>query len=88
MPLAGGIHIGYEKIYLIGLLTQLYLDNNQPEYANIFFKFGMKIIHGKNNTAYKEHWDFINQIDSGLLNYDYMEEINSFLDLKIEIDKK
>lgn len=34
----------YEKIYLIGLLCHAYLDNKQPEIADVFFKLGMQMI--------------------------------------------
>lgn len=81
-------NIGYNRLYLIGLLCQVYLDCNQPEYANIYFKFGMKIIREKNFSDYKKHWDYVNSIDSNIPKYDFMKEVDSFLDLKIQIDKK
>lgn len=37
-------NIGYEIIYLIGMLCQSYLDINQPEISNDFFNYGMKLI--------------------------------------------
>jgi len=65
--------IGYDKIYLIGLLIRLFIDNNQPEYANLFFNFGMKIINA----------NYLLSSDNELV-----DDINSFLDLRIEIENK
>lgn len=59
--------VDYEILYLIGMLCQAYLQNDQPKIANKFFKYGMTIADELNET--------------------YERDINSFLDLKIEIDK-
>jgi len=45
--------LGYEILYLVGLLCQLHLDNGQPEYAETYFKFGMKIID-ENERSYND----------------------------------
>jgi len=63
---------GYAVIYLIGMLCQAYIDNKQPEIANNFFQFGMDIIT-KNEDKNSNT---------------YSEDIDSFLDLKIVIDRE
>jgi len=45
--------ISYEKIYLVGMLCQAYLDNKQPEMANVFFRLGMQMID-ENHIKYSE----------------------------------
>ncbi len=64
--------VGYEILYLIGMLCQVHLDNGHPDTAEKYFKFGMEIIeeNKKMNTD------------------TYEEDINSFLDLKIVIDSE
>lgn len=42
--------VGYAIIYLIGMLCEAYLDNEQPELAETFFNYGMKIIDESNDT--------------------------------------
>jgi len=61
-------NVDYALLYIIGMICQLYLDNNQPELSEEFFIKGMKII--------KES------------DINYNRDINSFLDLKILIDRK
>lgn len=70
LTLAKYSNVGYEILYLIGMLCQAYLENDQPEIANDFFKKGMTII---------EQGEIENK-DT------YTNDINSFLDLKIIID--
>ena len=66
--------IGYEIICLLGLLSEIYLDNNQKEMAENIFRLGMTLIErGK-----------MNNVDLG----SYNEDIDSFLDLKIKIDMR
>ena len=72
LTLAKYSNAGYEIIYLIDILCQAYLENDQPEIANDFFKKGMNIIEQGEN----ENRDT------------YADDINSFLDLKIVIDKE
>ena len=50
-------NIGYPVVYLIGMICQACLDNNQPELADKFFKCGMKILD-ENDSTYE---DDINQ---------------------------
>lgn len=65
--------IGYEIIYLLGLLSQIYLDNNQKEMAEKIFRLGMNLIEdGKRKN-----------MDLG----SYNKDIDAFLDLKIQIDE-
>ena len=35
----------YSVLYIIGMMCQAYLDNNQPELSEQFFKKGMEIIN-------------------------------------------
>lgn len=70
LTLAKYSNVGYEILYLIGMLCQAYLENEQPEIANDFFNKGMAIIE----QGEKENKDT------------YANDINSFLDLKIIID--
>lgn len=66
-------NIGYEIIYLLGLLSEIYLNNNQLEIAENIFNLGMTLIkRGKEKN-----------MDEG----SYDKDIDSFLDLKIKIDK-
>jgi hypothetical protein len=44
---------GYENLYLIGMLCQAYLDNEQPKMANKYFKRGMYMID-KNDEDYMD----------------------------------
>jgi len=37
-------NVDYALLYIIGMTCQLYLDNNQPELSEEFFKRGMEII--------------------------------------------
>ena len=37
-------NVNYALLYIIGMTCQLYLDNNQPELSEEFFKRGMEII--------------------------------------------
>ena len=64
--------VGYEILYLIGMLCQAHLDNGHSETAEKYFKFGMEIIEGNK------------KLNTGT----YEEDINSFLDLKIVIDSE
>jgi hypothetical protein len=65
--------IGYAVIYLLGMLCEVYLNNEQPEYAENIFKMGVEIIReGKKTGA-----------DQGT----YSNDIDAFLDLKIQIDE-
>jgi len=34
----------YSILYIVGMMCQAYLDNNQPELSEKFFKYGMTII--------------------------------------------
>jgi hypothetical protein len=70
LTLAKYSNLDYEILYLIGMLCQAYLENDQPEIASDFFKKGMTII---------EQGEIYNK-DT------YANDINSFLDLKIIID--
>lgn len=64
--------IGYEIICLLGLLSEIYLNNDQKEMAERVFRLGMTLIEdGKRN-----------KLDLG----SYNEDIDAFLDLKIKID--
>jgi hypothetical protein len=62
----------YAVLYFIGMLCQAHLESGQPEIANQFFKVGMDIIE-KGEAENKDT---------------YIEDINSFLDLKILIDEE
>jgi hypothetical protein len=72
LTLAKYSDVDYEILYLIGMLCQVYLDNDQPELANDFFNKGMQII---------EQGESENQDTNA-------EDINSFLDLKIIIEEE
>lgn len=72
LTLAKYSNVGYEILYLIGMLCQVYIDNDHPELANDFFKNGMQIIEQNKD----ENQDT------------YSDDINAFLDLKIVIDKE
>jgi len=50
-------NIGYPVVYLIGMLCQAYLDNDQPEVADRFLDMGMTILN-ENDATYD---DDINQ---------------------------
>ena len=72
LVLAKYANTGYEVVYLIGLLCQASLDNGRPEVANTFFEAGVHLIEEGEDT-----------------NKDtYSKDIDSFLDLKILIDKE
>lgn len=65
--------IGYEVIDLLGFYCQLCMDTEQYDKAKQIFKKGMELIAEGKRLG---------------LNFDsYEEDINAFLDLKIEIDK-
>jgi hypothetical protein len=65
--------VGYAVIYLLGLLCEVYLNNEQPKFAEDIFKIGVEIIHeGKKTGA-----------DQGT----YSNDMDAFLDLKIRIDE-
>jgi hypothetical protein len=49
-------NIDYEIVYLIGMLCEAYLDNDQPEIANEFFEFGVKILD-ENDSSYDRDVD-------------------------------
>lgn len=49
LVLAKYSNVGYELIYLLGMLCEAYIDNNQPEIAMKYFKCGMTIIDDKDN---------------------------------------
>jgi len=49
-------NIGYPVVYLIGLLCEAYLDNDQPEIADNFFKSGMEILD-ENDSTYNRDVD-------------------------------
>ena len=34
----------YSILYIVGMMCQAYIDNNQPELSDKFFKYGMSII--------------------------------------------
>ena len=61
-------NLGYARVYLLGMLTQAYLDNDEPEVANEFFTYGIQLLD-KND-------------------YDYNDDIDRFLDLKIIIEEE
>jgi hypothetical protein len=50
LVLAKYSNAGYAVLYLIGMLCQAYLDNNQPEIANDFLKAGMTFIDNKDEN--------------------------------------
>ncbi len=66
-------NIGYETIYLVGLLSEIYLNNNQLAIAEKTFNLGMTVIKRSKEK----------NMDGG----SYDKDIDSFLDLKIKIDK-
>ncbi len=66
-------NIGYEIIYLLGLLSEIYLNNNQLAIAEKTFNLGMTVIKRSKEK----------NMDGG----SYDKDIDSFLDLKIKIDK-
>lgn len=66
-------NIGYEIIYLLGLLSEIYLNYNQIKMAKEIFNLGITLIQK----------DKEKNLDSGSYNVD----IDMFLDLKIKIDK-
>jgi hypothetical protein len=68
LVMANYSNIGYSLVYLLGMLCQAYLDNNQPEEANEFFTYGIELL------------------DKNM--YDYNEDVDRFLDLKIIIDNE
>ena len=43
-------NVGYRVLYLIGMLCEAYLDNNEPELANDLFNYGMEIIDNGDDT--------------------------------------
>lgn len=45
--------VGYRIVYLIGMLCQTYLQNNQPEMADKYFNYAMLILD-KNDSGYDE----------------------------------
>lgn len=64
--------VGYEIIYLLGLLCTIYLNNDQLNMAEQIFKTGVGFIQDSRDM----------RIDSD----GFDEDINAFLDLKIDID--
>ncbi|MDL2283481.1 hypothetical protein LJB94_03100 [Odoribacter sp. OttesenSCG-928-G04] len=65
--------VGYRIIYLLGLLCTIYINNDQPEMAESIFTTGMMFIQDSK--------------DAGVAPGSFTDDINSFLDLKIEINK-
>lgn len=65
--------IGYAIIYLLGLLCTIYLNNNQPKMAEHIFNTGVGFIQDSK--------------DAGVDSDSFDNDINAFLDLKIEIDE-
>lgn len=49
-------NIGYPVVYLIGMLCQAYLDNDQSEVADMFFRYGIKILN-ENDATYDDDID-------------------------------
>lgn len=49
-------NIGYGYVYLLGMLSQAYLDNDEPEIANEFFTYGIKLLD-KNEYNYNDDVD-------------------------------
>ena len=37
-------NVDYALLYILGMICQLYIDNNQPELSDIFFKRAIKLI--------------------------------------------
>ena len=44
-------NLGYARVYLLGMLSQAYLDNDEPEMADEFFKYGIEYLN-KNDEDY------------------------------------
>lgn len=73
-PILFQLDIGYEAIDMLGFYCQLCMDTEQHDKAKQIFKKGMELIAEGKRLG---------------LNFDsYEEDINAFLDLKIEIDKR
>lgn len=51
MVMANYSNLGYECVFLIGMLTQVFIDNDEPEIANEFFTYGIQLLD-KNNYDY------------------------------------
>jgi len=49
-------NLGNERVYLLGMLSQAYLDNNEPEMANEFFTLGIRLLN-KNDESYDSDID-------------------------------
>lgn len=64
--------IGYEIIYLLGLLCTIYLNNDQPKMAEHIFNTRVGFIQDSR--------------DAGVDSDSFDEDIDAFLDLKIVID--
>ena len=52
-------NIGYRVIYLIGMLCETYLDNDEPELANELFTYGMEIIDNGDDTYERDLNQFL-----------------------------
>ena len=49
-------HLRYESIYIIGMLSDVYLANNEPEKADDLFRYGIQLLD-KNNEDYEKNID-------------------------------
>ena len=49
-------HLDSERVYLLGMLSQAYLDNGEPEMADKFFRYGIQLLD-KNDEDYESDAD-------------------------------
>jgi len=56
LNLAKYSHLDSERVYLLGMLSQAYLDNEEPEMADKFFTHGIKLLD-KNDEDYESDVD-------------------------------
>ena len=54
--LANYSNLGYARVYLLGMLSQAYLDNDEPDMANKFFTLGIQLLN-KNDENYDRDVD-------------------------------
>ena len=76
----------YKRIYIIGLLCQLYLNNKQIELADIYCENGLDLIREEKLSNQNIKTQFSKYHYHLLLENCVLYDINSFLDLKIAID--
>ena len=86
-----------EKIYIVGFLGDIYINNNMLDEAEKSFKIGMNIIKNTNKEEFEVKNDlevlkYLQQripiTEEDVLKIIDKDIIDNFLDLKLRIDKK